>query len=274
MPRAYHNLRPFVLAFVVLAIAGARDANADVSLALAPDYTIVAPGEEFSVEIVVPVEGDPLNGYDAVVGFDPERLELLLPTPRSAGERALFVDACAQRFLITSVEDDSSAVTVSHVLLCAGARVTGPGATYELRFRARSVIGQTHLELLPGTAVYDGGTVAGPLHTTGAAVWIGDPSSSPGAVSRDRLVAVPNPFNPLTELRFTFAGATVARVEVFDVAGRHVATVFDGRVEPGPFTTTWDGRDLRGRAVVSGVYLARLTASNGVREVARLVLVR
>jgi hypothetical protein len=245
-----------------------------VSFALAPDYSIVAPGEEFAVEIVLPVAGDPFNGYDAVVGFDPERLELLLPTPRSAGERALFVDACPQRFLITSVEDDSTAVTVSHMLLCAGVRVTGPGATYELRFRAKNLTGQTHITYLGGTAAYDAGEYVEPVVTSGAAVWIGDPSSSPGAVEPRRFIAVPNPFNPVTELRFAFASAAVARVEVFDAAGRRIATVFDGSVAPGPFTTTWDGRDDRGRAVVSGVYLARLTASNGAREVARLVLVR
>lgn len=272
MPRAYHM--HCIALFAIAAVLAAADARAAVSIAITPESTIVAPGAEFTVDIGLSEAGDAINGYDAVVGFDPERLELLLPIPRSAGEGALFTDACPQRFLYISVEDDSSAVTVSHVLLCAGARVTGPGDTYQLRFRARSIVGQTHLTLLDGTAAYDGGEYVEPLSTFDAAVWVGEGSAAPARPVRPRLVAVPNPFNPRTEIRYEFARSERVRLEIFDLAGRRLDTIFEGTASSGPFRFVWDGRDGRGLSLASGVYFARLTTATGIDAVTRMVLVR
>ena len=273
MPRV---LRPYWIALVLLVSVLPRTAVAEgTSLAIDPALTVIAPGQEFTVDIVVPAAGTPINGYDAVVGFDPARLELLLPTPRSLGEGALFTDACAQRFLNVAVRLDSTAVTVSHVLLCAGTSVAGPGITYELRFRAREIIGDTHLQLLEGTAAYDAGAYVTPFTSSDAVVRIGDPVAAPPATPRSReLIAVPNPFNPRTELRFESTEPERIRLEVFDLAGRAIDTLYDGHIEPGPFRLTWDALDRNGRRLSSGVYLARLTTSAGFTAITRLVLVR
>jgi len=187
----------------------------------------------------------------------------------------LFTDACAQRFLNVTVRLDSTAVTVSHVLLCAETSVAGPGVTYELRFRARSMVGKTHLSLLEGTAAYDAGAYVTPFATTDAVVWIGDPTSAPPVTQRTQeLLAFPNPFNPRTELRFESMESQRIRLEVFDLAGRAIATLYDGRIERGPFRLAWDGRDRNGRRLSSGVYLARLMTSGGLTTTTRLVLLR
>jgi len=55
---------------------------------------------------------------------------------------------------------------------------------------------------------------------------------------------------------------------VFDVAGRLVATLVDGPQPAGPGSADWDGRDARGAAVSSGVYIYRITA-DGPRQIAR-----
>jgi len=272
MPHA-HKRNWFALTAFVLAFT-AGDARASVSMAISPEFTVVPPGAEFVVDVVLAEAGDPINGYDAVVGYDPSRLELVLPVPRSAGEGPLFVDACQQRFLFVAVEGDSTAVTVSHVLLCAGATVEGPGSTYALRFRARDILGQTHLSLLEGTAAYDAGELVEPLSTRDARVWIGEPSASPVPAARVRLSAVPNPFNPRTELHFRFAEPARVRLEVFDVSGRRIDTIYEGWAPSGPFRHSWDGRDGRGRLLASGVYLARLTTPSGIHAVTRMVLVR
>lgn len=272
MPRVHRRNCIVLLVFVAALAAG--DAGAAVSIAIEPEFSVVAPGTEFSVSISIPEAGAPINGYDAVVGYDPTRLELLLPLPRSAGEGPLFAEACPQRFLNIAVAPDSTAVTVSHVLLCAGVTVTGPGETYRLDFRARDVIGQTHVTLLEGTAAYDAGNYVEPLESRGARVWIGDPSTAPAPRPTARLTAVPNPFNPRTELRFELDQPQRVTLDVFDAAGRRIETVFDGWASSGPFRLTWDGRDGRGRSLASGVYLARLTTSTGLHAVTRMVLVR
>ncbi|MBD3223051.1 hypothetical protein GF314_17615 [bacterium] len=86
------------------------------------------------------------------------------------------------------------------------------------------------------------------------------------------LRAHPNPFNPQTTLSFVMATARPVRLDVFDLAGRHVARLHDGALGAGRHDWTWDGRDDRGRQLPTGLYLARLRA--GARNhTAKLMLV-
>lgn len=68
----------------------------------------------------------------------------------------------------------------------------------------------------------------------------------------------PNPFNPRTEIAFELSQRQRARLDVYDVGGRHVRTLVDEVREPGTHRVIWDGTDGSGRAVASGIYLYRL----------------
>lgn len=83
----------------------------------------------------------------------------------------------------------------------------------------------------------------------------------------------PSPFNPRTELSFSLPSAERVSVDVFDVAGRRVNGLFEGRLAAGPHSIAWDGRDMRGADVSSGLYLFRVTIGNTVQTV-RGTLVR
>ncbi|MBK9472418.1 MAG: T9SS type A sorting domain-containing protein [bacterium] len=83
----------------------------------------------------------------------------------------------------------------------------------------------------------------------------------------------PNPFNPRTTIRFTLPGDGVARLAIYDLAGRLVRTLVAGSLAAGEHEAVWDGCDDAGRAQASGSYLARLEAGGGVRTV-RMALVR
>ena len=85
--------------------------------------------------------------------------------------------------------------------------------------------------------------------------------------------AWPNPFNPHCTLRFSLAAAGQARVELIDLAGRHVRTLMDGAMAAGPHELIWNGRDDDGREVASGIYFARLLSAGGV-DTHKLVLLR
>lgn len=80
-----------------------------------------------------------------------------------------------------------------------------------------------------------------------------------------RLQVAPNPANPRTEIAFDMATAGRVRLEVYDLAGRRVSTVFVGRLEAGSHRLAWDGRDAAGRDLASGTYLARLESGHGLR---------
>ena len=76
----------------------------------------------------------------------------------------------------------------------------------------------------------------------------------------------PNPANPVAKFLFVIprnAGNAAVRLNIFDVKGRLVRTLVDGKVlEAGPHTTLWDGKDTVGRGVASGTYFARMDAGS------------
>jgi len=96
--------------------------------------------------------------------------------------------------------------------------------------------------------------------------------TTPAAV-RVALAVAPNPFNPLTTLSFALPSDGRARLAVFDPEGRLVRVLVDGPLAAGQHSTTWDGRDGAGRAMGSGIYLARLETGAGAGTV-KLQLVR
>ena len=80
-----------------------------------------------------------------------------------------------------------------------------------------------------------------------------------------RLGAHPNPFNPHSTVNFRLDVAESVRLAVYDLSGRRVRDLIEGSTYgPGRHELSWDGRDDRGRALPSGVYLYRLEA--GLRE--------
>ncbi len=80
----------------------------------------------------------------------------------------------------------------------------------------------------------------------------------------------PNPFAGEAQLAFRLPHATQVRLDVYDLLGRRVRTVFDGRAIAGENRVGWDGTDAKGRVLGPGVYLARLEFL-GVTKSIRLV---
>lgn len=69
----------------------------------------------------------------------------------------------------------------------------------------------------------------------------------------------PNPFNPSTVVRFTLDAERQTRLAVYDILGREVAVLVDGRMPAGTHSVTFDATDLAG-----GVYVYRLQADGKV----------
>ncbi len=83
------------------------------------------------------------------------------------------------------------------------------------------------------------------------------PLAAGGGVGALAIGAVPNPFNPATTLHVSVPRPGPVQVAVFDVRGRLVRLLVDGRQAAGPLTVRWDGRDVAGRPAGAGRYLAR-----------------
>jgi hypothetical protein len=80
--------------------------------------------------------------------------------------------------------------------------------------------------------------------------------------------AYPNPFNPITTIRFTVDAPVVVSLRVYDLLGREVATLVNERKDPGEYVVPWIADDLP-----AGVYFYRLTAGKFI-ETKKVSLIR
>ena len=78
----------------------------------------------------------------------------------------------------------------------------------------------------------------------------------------------PNPFNPTTKVSYQLPAASDVRLVVYDILGRDVEVLVNGREGPGQHDVVFDAR-----ALPSGVYIVRLTTGSYV-ESRRMLLVR
>jgi hypothetical protein len=99
--------------------------------------------------------------------------------------------------------------------------------------------------------------------------------AAPGAVPRPTTLHqnVPNPFNPVTTIRFDLASESKVRLAIYDTAGRLVRVLVQGVEPAGARSALWDGTDGRGRRVSGGVYFYRLEAGE-FTATKRMVLIK
>ncbi len=83
----------------------------------------------------------------------------------------------------------------------------------------------------------------------------------------------PNPFNPMTVIRFSVPEAQSVELSVYDVRGVRVRSLVSETMEAGHHTVNWMGRDDNGRSVASGAYFYRLT-SGGKSVVNKMLLMK
>jgi len=77
------------------------------------------------------------------------------------------------------------------------------------------------------------------------------------ASNDDLLTAYPNPFNPATTIRYELPSGKdnhFVTLKIYDALGRLVATLVEQYQASGSYQVTWDGRDMNGRSVASGIY--------------------
>jgi len=84
---------------------------------------------------------------------------------------------------------------------------------------------------------------------------------------------MPNPFNPSTKIHYEIAQGGNASLRIYDVSGGLVRTLVDRSHNPGNYDARWDGLDLHGRPVASGVYFYRLETNSFV-QTRRMVLLK
>jgi hypothetical protein len=270
-----------------------------------PASGVVAAGEAQEVDVLVDAEGlgGPFEASLVVRSNDPDQPALAVPFRLDATAAPdIFLSTSTVQFPNTAVDSTSRReVTVGNVG-AADLTVTGVTATGEA-FEAAPVefivspgeiasIGITFTPKSAGehaavielssddpdeeTATIDvegiGGTDPDSATVAAASLAPAAPENTPP--SRTALHPnVPNPFNPVTTIRYDVAGTVAVRLVVYDVRGRAVRTLVDAVKTPGEYTLTWSGETDAGGRVSTGVYFCRLVAGR-VTQTRKMVLLK
>ncbi|HWO57957.1 MAG TPA: HYR domain-containing protein, partial [bacterium] len=70
----------------------------------------------------------------------------------------------------------------------------------------------------------------------------------------------PNPFNAGTVIQYALPEDGSVRLEIFNILGQSMGVLVNEFQAAGPHSVSWDGRDVSGAQVPSGIYLYRLQA--------------
>jgi len=92
---------------------------------------------------------------------------------------------------------------------------------------------------------------------------VNQPNSTPSGFVLEQ--NYPNPFNPSTTIAYQLAKESEVSLIVYNLAGQEVKTLVNERQSAGPQQVVWDGKDLHGNQVASGIYLYRLKTENNIQ---------
>jgi len=84
----------------------------------------------------------------------------------------------------------------------------------------------------------------------------------------------PNPFNPVTKIRYVTSKAGNVTLRIYNVQGSLVKTLANKYVDAGSHEVTWDGRNQSGQSVSSGVYYAKVFSPGGTSDVMKMVMAK
>ncbi len=248
---------------IAAAVAPVHAAGLGVRAIVLPETVAVAPGDTFTVQLVVPAARDSFNGYDAVLEFDPAALHFV-PQAKAVQQSPLLLGGCGNTFYSFAAAGDS--VHANETMLCNTLEIPGPGVLLTLKFVAT---GSPQVTAIRPRRLhfYNDGYYVLPVETAGTTVALGVTLGAPPASAPSPgLRAWPNPARGETTFALPGAPASGRRVQVCDLAGRCVRRLLtdaQGRAR-------WDGRDDSGRRVPAGVYHV-IETGTGTRSGLRIV---
>ena len=83
----------------------------------------------------------------------------------------------------------------------------------------------------------------------------------------------PNPFNPITTIRFGIPEPRRVNLTIVNMLGQEVANVFNGWMDIGHHEIRWQSLDDQGMPVASGVYFAVLNDGTSI-DVQKMILLK
>jgi hypothetical protein len=155
--------------------------------------------------------------------------------------------------------DYANAVQINNQLISSG---TTNGSVTNYRFTDREVENATTYYYWLVSVDLDGAsTLFGPIHLLVQNPE--NPNNPPETVIPTHLKeAFPNPFNPQTTISYYLQDAADVQIEIYNVQGQKLHVFQNHHNQAGSYQVHWDGKDLNGKKVGSGVYYYKMKAGS------------
>ena len=83
----------------------------------------------------------------------------------------------------------------------------------------------------------------------------------------------PNPFNPVTTLRYALPERGLVTITIYDMLGRQVKTLINQTQDAGYRSVIWDASNDYGKPVSAGIYLYQIQAGDYI-QTKKMVLLK
>ncbi|MFH0919630.1 MAG: FlgD immunoglobulin-like domain containing protein [Fibrobacterota bacterium] len=98
--------------------------------------------------------------------------------------------------------------------------------------------------------------------------------SAASAVESFAAAVWPNPFNPGTTITLSVPTRQTVTLEIFNIAGKRILTLFQGVLPAGHHNVIWNGKDQWQKPVAAGLYILKARAENNNRHIVKLAIVK
>lgn len=243
--------RYFAAAVAIATVVAAFPAASQIELQLSPGDQGVEVGESASLSVMLD-EVLEVRTIELWVSYDPTLVTSLGGQPGQ-----LFDDSGCSLFPFFD-ENEPGAWYGGCVTLGPDCFTTGPGELLRWNFEGLDdgicpvqvdslVLYDASAENIEGVAL------------AGTTIIVGIVSSAnTPPVQGLTLALAPNPFNPATSITFGGRPGESITVEVLDLSGRRLTTLWEGILGSHPEVVEWNGTDRAGHVAPGGTYLFRI----------------
>jgi hypothetical protein len=187
-------------------------------------------------------------------------------------------ESCYGNYVLPGYMDEFAGLTVDALLAVADDAISGNrnallpyGATYEELYSTIAYLNWLFGECDGGCGPRDGTPL---LTDNGQEESPEDGEAEPvtGNLPAElRISTRPNPLQDGTTIRLALPAECEIAVEIFDVQGRSIATLFRGHKAAGYHDMHWDATDRSGAPVVTGVYFCRIETEGQPARLKKLI---
>ena len=95
----------------------------------------------------------------------------------------------------------------------------------------------------------------------------------PSTIYNDKIMAYPNPFNPHTTIIIEMSRKSRVDIDIIDLLGRNIYTLFNGILESGTQKIHWNGKGANGNGIAPGIYFCTISSEYS-QNVIKLILLK